>query len=406
VEDKLKGITEAAGRGRWAEGMDMADKELELSLDPRLVMAGAMMHFCAGDNQGAKRLFGQSLSIDPENNLAKLMLFIIDWRGGQSSVSPHRQDLLALEWRSPAEFLGYVTRVLEGLADEETSLKGWDTDAERGWLCYIVGLIRAERGEWVDSERLLKEAVLAADMDDWVFFLASAQLDQVQQRRLESFKVESQWAAYQAEREGFKQAVQRDRAEKEERKAKLAEFNAQLEQETASPKDKRGILEKILESHPGYWEARVGLAFYSAMEEDWAGGLEYARSFLERDGRQSASRLSVGLLEAEILHRMGREEEARASLEAYGSRTRDPWYRAVSEVLLGKRTGDSLKKEAGKSPENIVTLHAALGFWAEGSGDKERAIEHYKEALQSLMDTWIEFDFAKERIKRLRQPSE
>jgi hypothetical protein len=77
----------------------------------------------------------------------------------------------------------------------------------------------------------------------------------------------------------------------------------------------------------------------------------------------------------------------------------------VSESLLGKRTEDSLKKEAGESPEKLITLHAALGFWAEGSRDKEKAIEHYKEALESFMDTWIEFDFAKERIKTLRQPS-
>ena len=406
VEAKLKGINETAGKGRWAEAMGMVDKELEFSFDPRLVMAGGMIHLCAGDSQGAKRLFGQSLSIDAENSLAKLMLFIIDWLAGNSSVSPYRQELLALDWRSPAEFLGYLTQVLEGLVDEETALKGWDTDAERGWLCYIVGLIRAERGEWVDSETLLREAVLAADTDGWVFFLASAQVDRVQQRRLESLEAESQWAAYQTEREGFEQAVRRDRAAKEERKAKLAEFKARLEEESASPKDKRQVLEKILESLPGYWEAVVGLAFYSAMEEDWAHALEYARTFLERDGRQSASRLSVGLLEPEILYRMGREEEARTSLEAYGRRTRDPWYRAVSEALLGKRTEDSLKKEAGKSPENITTPHTALGFWAEGSGDKERAIGHYKEALGSLMDTWIEFGFARERIKSLRGPSE
>jgi len=406
VEAKLEGINETAGKGRWAEAMGMADKELELSFDPRLVMAGGMMHLCAGDDQGAKRLFGQSLSIDAENILAKLMLFIIDWLAGNSSLSPHRQELLALDWRSPAEFLGYVAQVLEGLVDEEVALKGWGTDAERGWLSYIVALIRAERGEWVDSERLLKEAVLAADIDGWVFFLASAQLDQVQQRRLESFEAESQWAAYQVEREDFEQAVQRDREAKEERKRKLADFKAQLGQESFGPKHKRQVLEKILESLPGYWEAVVGLAFYSAMEEDWAGALEYARTFLEREGRQSASRLSLGLLEPEILHRMGREEEARASLEAYGRRTRDPWYRAVSEVLLGKRTEDSLKEEARKSPENTVTLHAALGFWAEGSGDKERAIGHYKEALESLMDTWIEFDFARERIKSLRRPSQ
>ena len=81
-----------------------------------------------------------------------------------------------------------------------------------------------------------------------------------------------------------------------------------------------------------------------------------------------------------------------------------PFYgRGMSEVLLGKRTVESLKKEAAKSPEYLLVFHAALGFWAEGSGDKEKALGHYKEALESFMDTWLEFDFAIERIKRLRE---
>ena len=199
---------------------------------------------------------------------------------------------------------------------------------------------------------------------------------------------------------------QRDQEAKERRKAELAELMTGLAEDSASPKEKREVLEKILESVPGNRDTMVGLAFYSTIEEDWVQALEYVRTFLKREGRQSASRLSVGLLEPEILQHMGRQEEARASLEAYGRRMRDSWYRAISECLLGKRTEESLKKEAGKSPENLITLHAALGFWAEGCGDKERAIEHYKEALESFMDTWIEFDFAKERIRSLRRLSE
>ncbi|MCJ7593705.1 MAG: hypothetical protein MUO52_02900, partial [Desulfobacterales bacterium] len=70
-----------------------------------------------------------------------------------------------------------------------------------------------------------------------------------------------------------------------------------------------------------------------------------------------------------------------------------------------KRTEESLKKEAGMSPENLITLYTALGFWAEGSGEKERAVDYYKEALESLLDTWDEFEFAWERIKHLRQQS-
>ena len=406
VEAKLKQINETAANGRWAEAMAMADKELKLSFEPSLVMAGGMMHFCAGDYEGASRLFGQSLSMDAENNLSRLMLFIIDWLADSSSVNPHRQDLLALDWRSPVEFLGYLFRVLEGIVDEASALKGWDTESEKSWLYYVVGLSRDKRGDWADSERLLKEAVLTADLNSWEFFLARAKLDQIQKRRLNSLKNEARWAEYQAEIEAFGQAIKKNAEINKPPRLKLAELKAQLEESSPSPKDKLQVMEKILESAPYNGDVLVGLSFYSAMEEAWEQSLEYARTFLKRDGRQSAGRLSMGLMEAEILHHMGRQGEARTTLEAYIRLTRDPWYRAVSECLLGKRTEESLKKEAGNSAENLITLHTALGFWAEGSGDRDRAIEHYKEALESFLDTWIEFDFARERVKSLRRPSE
>jgi len=402
VEDKIKRITEMAAQGRWARAMALADTELMLSFDPSLVMTAGVMHLSAGDGQGAKRLFTQSLSLDPENTLAKLMLFTIDWLAGRSSVNPHREELLALDWRSPSEFLGYLARVLEGLVDEKSALKGWDTESEKSWLHYVTGLVRAEREEWVDSEKLLKEAVLTADKDAWEFFLAKAKLEEVQQMRLASLRHEARWAGYQADVEAFGLAVQKDQTAKEKSSTELAESGARLQENTTSPKEKREILEKIIESHPDNGDALVGLTFYSTMEEDWAPALEYARAFLKREGRQNASRLSVGLLEPEILHRMGHKEEALISLEAFGRRTRDPWYRAVSESLLGKRTEDSLKMEAEKSPEDLVVFHTALGFWDEGSGDKEKALQNYKKAMESFMDTWIEFDFARERIKSLR----
>ena len=78
----------------------------------------------------------------------------------------------------------------------------------------------------------------------------------------------------------------------------------------------------------------------------------------------------------------------------------DENHRTINIYLIG-----DMKEEAGKSPENLITLHTALGFWAEGSGDNKMAIEHYKKALESFLDTWIKFEFARERIKSLRQPS-
>jgi len=405
VEAKLKRITDVAAKGRWAEAMTIADKELTHSSDPSLVMAGGMMHFCAGDNQGASRLFGQSLSMDPENALARLMLFMIDWLTGRSSVDPYREDLLGLDWRSPAEFLGYLFRILEGLVDEKSALEAWDNQSEKSWLHYVVGLLRAKRGEWAESEKLLRQAVLAAEPDSWEFFMSRAELDQIQKRRLDALQTNVQWTEYQAEIESFSHIVQRDQAAKEASKSKLAELKARLDETLPTPKDKREVLEKILQGSPENQYILVALTFYNAMEEAWEKALEYARAFRIRKGRENAGRLSVGLMEAEILHHMGREEEAGNTLESYGRLTMDPWYRALSECLLGKRTEESLKKEAGKSPENLLTLHAALGFWAEGSGDKEKAIEHYKEALESFLDTRLEFSFARERIKSLRRPS-
>ena len=145
------------------------------------------------------------------------------------------------------------------------------------------------------------------------------------------------------------------------------------------------------------------MAFYSAAEKDWEKALEYTRRFLKKKGRQNARRLSAGLLEVEILHYMGKKLEAQNRLETFSRQTRDPWYRVISEGLSGKRTLDSLKLEAGNRPENLITLHTAFGFWDEGSGDKEKAIEHYKVALESFLDTWFEFDFAKGRLKQLKQ---
>jgi len=406
LDTKLQQITDKARQRKWADAAAMADKELQLSLDPALVMAAGMMHFCAGDNNDARKLFGQSLSMDNENNKAKLMLFIIDWLIGKSHVNTYRQELLALDWRSPTEFLGHLVKVLEGLVDEESALEGGYTEGEESWLHYVVGLIRAKRGDLAVSEKLLKKAVLAADIDDWLFFLALAELEEVQNQRLAALQNKPESTGYKVEIQGLAKTIEENRAAKSEQRTRLAPLISRLKQESISPEDKQSVLEKILENDLKNGEILLELAFYSAINEKWERALEYAQTFLKIKGRENAGRLSVGLLEAEVLHILGREGEAKASLEAYYRRTKDPWYLAIGEYLFGKQTEQSLSEKAGETPENLLTWHTAVGFWAEGSGDKKKAITHYKEALGSYMDTSIEYDFAKERIKRLRRPPE
>ena len=57
---------------------------------------------------------------------------------------------------------------------------------------------------------------------------------------------------------------------------------------------------------------------------------------------------------------------------------------------------------AGEAPENLVTAHSALGFWSESQSQTEAAKRHYKEALGSYLENWLEYELARERLRRLR----
>jgi hypothetical protein len=163
------------------------------------------------------------------------------------------------------------------------------------------------------------------------------------------------------------------------------------------------LLEQILEIDAGNGNILVELVFYSAMNEEWDRSLEFARRYLALEGRENLGRLRVGLLAAEILAKIDRRQEAQAELRSYQIKTRDAWYRLVADGLLHPQKEKILAEKTGESPEFVLTGHVALAFWAESAGDKNKAIDHYREALGSYMDDMIEYDFAVERIKSLRR---
>jgi hypothetical protein len=70
---------------------------------------------------------------------------------------------------------------------------------------------------------------------------------------------------------------------------------------------------------------------------------------------------------------------------------------------MGKQTVNALKNKAGETPEKLLTAYTLMGFWDEGSGRPENALKHYKEALESFLDDWLEYDFARERIIKLKK---
>jgi len=402
-EATLAKIRDAASQGRWADATKLADESLVKSLQPALLTAAGVLHFCSGDSKGARQRFLQSLSMDSEDNQARLMLMLIDRLSGVREETGYRRELLQSDWRSSAEFQGYLARVLEESLPLESALKGWYTPGEKSWLCYIGGWMRSQGGQIEEAEKLFQEAILSADPDSWEFLLSLAAQQELQKQRRKTLRTDQEWAEYTARAERFEKTKQESLELKKKRRDDLAPLWASAADGPVSAEEKRELLEKTLELDPENRMILASLAYSAAALGDWPEALRHLRKVLATEGRQNAVRMSLGLLEAGILHFQGTDAEAQAALADYSRRTRDPWFLAIGEHLMGRLTEDEIRKQAGEVPENVITAFTVMGFWAEGSKDKTKALRFYQETLGSFLDDWLEYDFARERIKRLRQ---
>jgi S1-C subfamily serine protease len=399
---KLGKITSLARESRWTEARELANRELETSLNPALVIAGGMLHFCVRDYEGARHLFSRALSMDTTNDNARLMVYIIDWLAGNSLSSPFREELTALDWRSSFEFFAHLVRVLEGEVPETNALEGGYTQGEKSWLHYLVGLRRVERRDLKGSEEVLKTAVLAADNDSWLYYLALAKLEHIQNQRLAALKNPAEQKRYRTRTETFSRRIKDDLKAGTKNQLKLAPLLAGYKQASNSPGDKRAFLEKIFEIDPTDKDVLYDLAYYASIEGAWETSLEYIRLYLKTKGRENLGRLSLGLLESEILNFLGEKEEAKNRLQKYVRTIKDPWFLNISRCLLGEYPEKSLAEKAGENLEYLITGHTALGFWSEGAGNPKKALNYYREALGTYLDDWRQFEFAWERMRQIR----
>ena len=402
-EPTLTKIRDAAFQGRWADAMQLADESLVKSLQPALVTAAGVLHFCNGDSEGARQRFLQSLSMDAEDNQARLMLMLIDRLTGVREDTGYRRELLRADWRNSAEFQGYLAKVLEGSLPLESALKGWYTPGERSWLCYIGGWIRSREGQIEEADKLFQEAILSADSESWEFLLSVAAQQELQKQRRKTLRTDHEWAEYTTRAERFEKMKQESVKLNKKRREDLASLWASVADRPVSLEEKRDLLGKTLELDPKNRMVVGSLAYSAAAIGNWADALTHLRRVLATEGRQNAVRMSLGLLEAGILHFQGHEAEAQAALADFARRTRDPWFLAIGEHLMGRQTEEEIRKQAGEVPENAITAFTAMGFWAEGSRDKTKALRFYQETLGSFLEDWLEYDFVRERIKRLRQ---
>jgi S1-C subfamily serine protease len=420
VEARVASITAKALEADWRGAVEMVETALQESSEPVLYMLSGILNLCLGDLATAQQRLSQTLSMDPDNNQAAFFLYLIRPVDEDQSANTHFRQLLSLDWRSPDEFLGYLTRFRAGrIARSEALQRGWDTRAERAWIKLVAGYADWQEGQLEAAENRFETAIRMADIDEWSFLLAYGFLNQVQTRRLAKMEATAEKEVYQERIQALKKEFQAHYVAEQEIDAELVALVQKLNAEAGDISAQRQILEEIHAKDAENGDVLAGLAFYSAMDEAWEPALSYTRDFLSRSGRESASRLSIGLLEAEILLWMGRTEEMRLRLKDFHERTRDPWYRALSAYFLDETPPSAstssastnrsaglpigaLTSAAGDSPETLVTAHTALGFWSESQARTEVAKRHYKEALGSYLDNWLEYELARERLRRLR----
>jgi len=404
IDEKLEKIHAAADKGEWEQAQQLADDAFAASSDLALAMAAGLMHYCRNDYDEAKSLFTRALSMHKENDLARLMLYLIDFITDKADKSAHQQALMALDWRSPYEFFGYIVKILAGKIDIHTALNMGDTDQETSLLHYVAGLMETKQGRPAEAEKQFRLAAsTAAGGDRWPYLLAMAKLENLIENQLATMSDSPEKTAYQSEATMFTQSTRNNWIVRTKSYEQVAPLEAKLIQDSVSPSEKQAIVEKILKTDKTNANWLVQSAYYSAMDEQWEQALNQTKRLLKSPGRESAPRLAGGLLEPLILNKLGRADEAKTSLESFQKRIEDPWYREISACLLDLSKETSLAEKAGQQPAFLVTGHTALGFWAEGNDQAKQALRYYKEALGSYRDDRIEYQFAGERIKRLQE---
>ena len=392
ITSKINAIKETAANGNWGEALQMVNQSLEESDDPFLITTAAMIHLCNGDGERAGELFDRSLSIDADNDQAHLMRSLIDRHHDRGLRNTHLRHLINLDWRSSGEFYGYLAKTLSAAVDRKIALKGWNRAEEKGWLHYIVGLLELDDNRYDEARELFREAALVSDRDEWSFYLALSELDRLAELQADG----------QAQMEQFREQLAEVAASRAEREEQTAALITNLEEAAGDPATQRDLLLEILAIKPEDRYLRGIAAFHAAMSSDWPSALLSAEEYLTNDGREEPLRLAANLLVPGVLFQMGEKDKAETQLHQFCEQTNTSWYRQICLTLLEEQSEEALMEKAGSTPENILTAYTALGFRAESLGEHKLAIRHYREALGSYLDNWIEYNLALQRYITLR----
>ena len=400
LDVKLKQIFQLAVENNFAEARDLTKQMLEKRSDPVLLFAAGMLNFCTRQFDRSKLYFKQLSMIEQDNTTARLMLYIIDWISGQEKSTRLTAPLFTMAWHDENEFLGYLARVLRDGKRYSGQFLDFENRPEQSWRLFIEGLIAEKKNEFEHAQAMFKQSILNAGVNDWVYFLSFSRLSQVQKRLTMDLEDKKEHLE-KAESFQTKAVEYRDAAEK--RRTAITALINEFESDKSSREKKIEIYRALMKQAPENRTITGRIAFFHATLGDWEEAARFTDAYFKKPGRETSLSLSLGLLKGGILHLEGRYSESIAYLTHFSNTTTAPWYRTISRHLTSKSGDEDLIKLAGNKPEKLITLHTALGLWAEADKNPQKAVHHYREALSSYLDDWNEYDLALGRLILLRQ---
>ncbi len=400
LESKLEQITSLAVENKFKEAADLSEAMLQSSNAPALFYAAGMMNFCTLDFDASRHYFEKLIRLEQKNATSLLMLYIIDWIKSQKQQTRLTNSIFKMTRYDEDEFLGYLAHVLKEEKSMNPEFIDYENQTEKSWRLFIEGLIAEKKIHLTYAQKIFKKSILNAGINDWVYYLAFSRLNHIQESL----------AAYQENKKVFKeQIVEFKKRARENRKFTAENRNAmtlliqEFESAQTNHEEKIAAYTQLLEVSPENRTIYGRVAFYHATNNEWDKALDFIDIYFKQPCRETGLSLSLNLLKGEILKIIDRPVDARKHLNAVLKQTRDPWYRIIIKQLLSKPDESVLKKLAGTKPEKLITMHTALGLWAEGDKNYKQATHHYREALSSYLDSWNEYDFALGRIKQLRK---
>ena len=327
------------------------------------------------------------------------MLYIMDWISDHDPSDALTQNLFDMAWYDADEFLGYLARVLKDKKSMEKGYTEYESQAEKSWRLFIEGIIAEKANDLAHAREMFEQSVLTSDINDWVYFLSFSR-----RNRMEDANKKHLGDAHQRDREAFIKKAADYRKEAAGLKETITELVDRLESGKLSHGENVEILAKLMDLSPENLTMVGKAVFYHAEKGDWQKAVDLTDRYFSRAPRETGLGLSLGLLKGELLAILGEKKSSTEYLKSFSNNIHDPFYRSIIKHLLENTDEDLLIRLAGKKPEKLITLHTALGLWAEGEQNPEKASHHYREALSTYLDNWNEYTLSLGRLTELRKP--